>query len=261
MSLRLDHVFYKELGQVGTELFQNPLGELTTKRQHYLLTVSVIATLFAFHVLQFIEANAEPFAKATITSEKAATVTFASLTAYFFIVYFLSVYQDYKVFRYRKIQIGARLQELSNPSVAILDDELAKTQLLHEEMGNITLEIIDNLRKSREASKKNQDQIDSFIGDTSVASIEQLIKLYKEQEEAAVPYDDVVEQLSRRQGEIIIEQQKPINPDALTKVKSLNRAYAMHSRLSKARLLIEVVFPIAFALFAVVTSVVSILRS
>jgi hypothetical protein len=119
-------IFADQVSQLGSDIFQDPISELTRKRQNYLLITSVVAILLSLTVIKPVEGNFS-ILKVTISNPDVITLLAGGITAYFVVVYGISVFQDMAVYRYRLMRQRALLEELGLQAlqavVKVLEDE------------------------------------------------------------------------------------------------------------------------------------------
>lgn len=266
MSAQDPGAYYKKLGQFAVELFQNPLSEWTIKRQYNLLVTSVITTLLAFHVLKFLEVSLGSEGKAAIPSEKAALIILTLLTTYHFVVYLLSVWQDYRILKYKKLLLRLRYDQMSAPELNALTTSQDRAFAIQKELDKLETQISQKLQERRELNDTYNDRINSLMfadlhgGDLPEPG--EIETLQQEQVESLRPKDEEIAKLQSKQTRMKAQVETAIDHSKEEgRLNDVEAVVESNAKLERYRLWVEIVFPLAFSLFSIVVSVRSVIRN
>jgi len=260
--------YYTKLGQIAVELFQNPLSELTIKRQYNLLVTSAITILLAFHVLKLMQVSLDPYSKGAIPSERAALITFSSLTTYLFVIYLFSIWQDYKIRRYKKLQLRIRFDQMQAPELAALKTSQERAFALQKDLNKLATEISEKRREQQALYDTYSGRINSLLfadlpgGDGQLPKPGEVETLQEEQSERLRPKDEAIDKLESKRTEMIAQLLAAIDhSDVARKINDVGAVVESNAKLEGFRLAVEIFFPLAFSLFSIVVSVISVIRN
>lgn len=257
MSTNERKIFADQVSQLGSDIFQDPIGELTRKRQNYLLLASVAAILLSLTVIKPIEGDFS-ILKVTISNPDVITLLAGCITTYFVVVYGIGVFQDMAIYRYKQMKQWTLLNELSVQAVQVFlnvvrDDsyELAEKAVKEKyaaRLEQLRAELEEFHRNTETRANENQP---------NVSYLEKL----KRRLELSQKLQERVQQFQEQSGKLIDEQTKELTEIADRKsmalgiqrerIEQVRKVWREYNRLSKARLVVEILFPFCLAIVAI----------
>lgn len=236
--------FLSELSIIGSLLLRDPLSELTRKRQNNLLITSVLAILFSLALVSVIEVSL-PSVKVIPTNSAIIRYVAGGITAYFLVIYLISVVQDLKIHKYITLSGYA--------SLVSLYDTLARE--LSEKKGMLD-ELSEELEKQVGQRKKLADETTALLREllskheSDLNKEEQRIREIKVQEYRA--NEEVFKNIDQYDNvrELLTEIER-IGDNMGNKIEALDTLTKEHQRLSHLRIGIEVVAPSILGIFTI----------
>jgi len=257
MSTDEHKIFADQVSQLGSDIFQDPIGGLTRKRQNYLLLASVVAILLSLTVIKPIEGDFS-ILKFTISNPDVITLLAGCITTYFVVVYGISIFQDMAIYRYRQVKQRTLLNELLVRSVQVFlkvardgSYELAEKAVMEKyaaRLERLKAELEEFHKDTEAKANENQPNV------TYLDKLKRRLELSQEMQER-------IQQFQEQSGKLIDEQTKELTEIADRKsmalgiqkerVEQVMKVWREYNRLSKARLVVEILFPFCLAIVAI----------
>lgn len=253
--------FIDDLSQSGADIFQDPMSELSRKRQSYLLIVSMITVLLWATVIKPIEFT-EVGLKFTFNEPKYVTGFMGLITIYFLIVYCLSIFQDVKIYQYKQLKPWFSLNNLAIQNANSLLDVLTKDFKYEEDELNRSYGVNIQAKFNEIRDRARTESIDEALrrADESIRNIKWrksiIYKVAKRigwnpppKDELEIVYYEYVKKLNA------LSKRRDLAVKAFQKKQSMIIQIPKNFRLlSKFRFGIEFFFPVLLGLVATWTS-------
>jgi len=231
--------FRARLSEYGTSKFRDPLTESTRDRQKSLMLTSFIAVALSSAAVSITGISIGGGVTGTIQSLDVVKTVSGVISIYFLAAYILCILQDLNMHTYRTLLPVEDMQDMLAKKVqANLARATANSERLHAEVNAPSM----LLWKEIEAIKQK------YAGDDDNP------QLMQEQ----APIFEKLKLIGERATELTKNELNPFNSELKIFEEQMKRARKIQSasnRLSLARLVIEIAFPIGLALFAIWMSV------
>jgi hypothetical protein len=269
---KVDSLLYRRsLSHPMSELLADPFSALTRARQTWLLIASTLTLLLSAGIAQVGELTIANV-KLTATTPRLATGLAVAVTAYLLVTYLLGVRADWAI---AKAKQWSPLASIAEVKTAMISDQEVRAQAatkrsqelerLQIEKEKIKAEMEARFKKIRDRGSEVESAISSV--DIHSASSEQLSQVRLLSHEATVlAREDLATQLESNNrlrpldnaiGELI--QSISLEPTRLMFAESadIEKTVETFSNLTRLRLVIEILFPAAFAVLALTWAAMS----
>lgn len=266
MATRNEYLFLKGLSGPISSLLTDPLSELTRKRQTALLITATVTLLLSAGLLKLREVALASFKFAELKPPQLATWLAFAVTVYLLAVYLLGVRADWAIAK------AKRWSPLAKIEGAIADMNAAKEAIAQEAMklaerGQSCIAERDrieaDMQKKIDELHRQSEIADAAMYAYTTGSKEELGRLFVEAEEAhsaewaaRQELEDAVAPFNKEIREsldlVLLEDSGSVGSQRV----DLGRSMGAFSRLTKLRVVLEIIFPAAYAVFSLVWTVV-----
>jgi hypothetical protein len=245
-------------------LLADPFSELTRTRQTMLLSMTTITWLLFAGAVTITEAESHGL--------KIQNVTFANwlaffLTAYLLIVYLLSVSADWAMAKAKRWSPLGSLEDAKHAMTTARDNRIrvneartGKMQSLADQMETITKERqpgIDEAAARYRAARVEQTSLTKKIGSLSPeerarlsAVLHETLELDRSVQALRQERDDKVSTLQHDFDEMMFDQSWEWAGPILAEQVDIDKMVSQVSRVTRQRLILEIMFPSAYAILA-----------
>jgi len=252
--------FLNRMATAGTNIFEDPMSDVTRSRQNYLLLISLVAILVS---LTIITPTAGSVVGINFTVNSHISFVLTIVILYFLVVYLISVYQDFKKYRYKNLLSWFALDNLIREEYKELQD-LKITDKFEQKSSIVTQkslakikELEDRVVKIQESKSKHlknglpwKKGENGFYAPDFTGYIEESDKLLKDLYYYEELSNKITENANRELSELSDQVKKEFDKQTkrLRDVFTIRKDYLM---LSGIRLAIEVIFPVVLSLYAI----------
>jgi hypothetical protein len=256
----------RNLSRPMSELLADPLSELTRKRQPALLIAATIVLLLSAGLAKVSEVGVANF-KFELKPPNLATWLAFAITGYLLISYILGAWADWSI---AKAKRWSPLAKIGDVKAEMDADQKARTQAdmalseeahrLRDELGKVEAEIQPRLDRNRNRQREVEDAISS-IKFASMSSEESahLVRLAHESVELIRAASALHRESRDRTTPLVNRANEIVQSISLEPVQSMwaergdiDATVRIFSRLTHLRLVFEIIFPAAYAVFALV---------
>ena len=263
-----DSLLYRRtLSQPLSELLADPLSELTRTRQTALLIASSVALLVSTRLATIGEIGAGGV-KLTLNAPQLAKWLAFAVTCYLFIAYLLGAWADWLI---AETKGWSPLASIADVKAAMQADEdsLTEANKFWAEKLKVVAPQVDQTTKEMQAKLHHlyaqADQVEAAlsslpqIGSASSEERERRRSLEREQRELNTAMTTASNELDNRLAPLmaVVDEVNKRNSWSVRLAMSeekedLTNKLSTYSILTRLRLLLEIIFPIIYALFALI---------
>jgi len=239
----------------GVQLLDDPLTESSRKKQSLVLLLSLLSMSISFGIFLPDKATVGSLA-GDLAKPKTTNEVICIVLAYALVTFWLSVYRDSKVARYRKESPIRRLAAISTQEIELFEE---KVRLASVAVNDLTVKGLDNmndyLEKIEPIRKLQRDSLDlspdwekhaerSALFDAREKALDDLDAIFNEKKAVIDRLrDEALVELSR-----LVETQKTSGmPNAIV----IHKMFSSFDAWKKAWTFLEIVFPSVLGLVAI----------
>lgn len=255
---------FAKLAAFGSELFRDPLGETSRKRQTYLLIVSVLAILLSFGTVGVPSSGGAVSAfgfTLSISSAASITTLFGCLTVYFWVAFGMSVCQDLIAARCLRTPLLAYVQQLSAKTIRWIGQQERRATLTSSyldrlnELGRIRdrYEVRETQRRRELGTLERQmDDGDTGAGvhEAFKAKVKALMDLEAQREVEERPVRRQMAAYQEQLAELDAAGQDPSARPVTGELDAYARMYETYRTVDMWRFGLEVAAPMVVGIYA-----------
>jgi hypothetical protein len=252
MATHTDHSFphLRNLSRPMSELLADPLSELTRKRQLALLIAATIALLLSAGLVKVKEVG---FAEAKFELQllpHLATWLAVAITGYLLISYILVVWADWAIAKAKRWSPFAKIGDVIAEIDAEIQVDVAQSEearRLKDELAKVRAEIQSRIDQNRNRQREESAHRDRLAHES--------VELIRTQTDLNREYMDRIAPIVKRMNELVESISDEPAQTKWAEREDINKTVGTFWRLKQMRLVLEVIFPAAYAVFALVWTV------
>ena len=227
--------FDQDLSDIGAKLLDDPISDVTRKRQTLLLIVSTLLILISFELITITDSSMIGM-NFTITQDEFIKWFFMGLNLFCVVVFTLGAFSDYQIRAYILLPDYQKLMDLTS--------KLSKEYVEEKEYLD---EVVQEVKVIGRMRRKKWEQLRQ-MNEGSPEYFDKFNELMFERKNDG--YDELNSEASRI----------AFNGELQDKMQSLNNLMSKRSVLYKIRYFIETTFPVVLGILSIMCAIISIYK-
>ena len=263
-------LYRRNLSQSMAELLADPFSEVTRKRQPALLISATVTLLLSAGLARVTEIGVAN-SKFSLELPQLATWLAFAVTVYLLSAYLIGVWADWAIGRVKRWSPLAAVSDVEAAMISDSNDRALANEARHqkiERLNNELRQIREEMDTRRGALSAREHEIEAAlssmpkVGSASFEENERCLSLAQESAEIVRSQSVLLQERSHREAPMIDAILELLPSSSLVPTVSmlnehldLKRALRTFSKLTELRLALEILFPAAYAAFALVWTI------